>query len=243
MASYRGHLAFSTALGVAYGGAAIWYGMYWPAAVIGAGLTAAGGMLPDLDSDSGVPVRVMFTIAGVAAPLLLLRRILDMGLPLLQTVLLVLGLYLFVRYSLSVLFKRMTVHRGMFHSIPAMVIAGLIVFLAHHDPDLKIRVYLAVGVMIGFLSHLVLDELCSVDFSGVRVTFNKYAGSAVKFFGPSWTANVTTYLVLAGLGYAAFQDLGTAQPEVRRMARLNTERWRTVSVDLLERLGNRTAAK
>ena len=33
--------------------------------------------------------------------------------------------YLLVRFGVSELFKRITVHRGMYHSIPAMLIAGL----------------------------------------------------------------------------------------------------------------------
>jgi len=40
--------------------------------------------------------------------------------------------------------------------------------------------FLAVGAMIGFLSHLVLDELCSVDLNGWCRRLNQFAGSAVK---------------------------------------------------------------
>ena len=77
MASYYGHVGFSTALGVAYGGGALWFlGVDMPTALGGAFLTAAAGMLPDLDSDSGVPVRALFGAASLAIPLILLRRLL-----------------------------------------------------------------------------------------------------------------------------------------------------------------------
>ena len=50
--------------------------------------------------------------------------------------------------------------------------------------------------MIGFLSHLILDEIYSVDFMGARLRLNKYAGSALKLVSKSWPATVTTYLLL-----------------------------------------------
>lgn len=202
MASFRGHLALATALGSAYGSAASWQlGLDWGPVFLGAGLTALGGFLPDLDSDSGVPVRELFGVAAGTVPMLFFGRLRMSGLTLDQTLVLVAGGYLITRYALASIFKRLTIHRGMFHSVPAMLITGLGVFLAYHSPDLGVRLYLAGGVMIGFLSHLLLDELCSVDFNGVRLHLNAAAGSAFKFFSPSWSANVITYALLAGLIY------------------------------------------
>jgi hypothetical protein len=207
MASYQGHLMFSSALGAAYGGAASYYlNMDWGEVFLGAGLTAVGGMLPDVDSDSGVPVRELFGVSAVLVPLLLMPRLTVMGFTMEQRLAILVGVYLFIRYAVSRIFKRMTVHRGMWHSIPAMLIMGLIVFLAYHSPNIFVRAFLAVGTMIGFLSHLVLDELCSVDIHGVKITLNKYAGSALKFTSPSWTSTLGFYLVLAGLGYTAYLD-------------------------------------
>src|SRR5262249_49813739 len=148
MASFRGHLAFSASLGATLGALSWWQLGYDPGtAVLAGGLTAVGGMMPDLDSDSGVPVREMFNLAGVMIPLMLLRRIMSFGLEM-EQVLVILGvLYLTIRHGVSYWFKRMTVHRGMFHSIPAMVIAGLLTFLAYHHPDLGPRILLGVAVM------------------------------------------------------------------------------------------------
>jgi hypothetical protein len=208
MASYRGHLTFSTGLGLAYGGLALWqWDMDWGVALIAGGVTALGGMLPDLDSDSGVPVREMFGLSAALVPFLLYQRVLSLCDFSPERALAVLaGLYLFIRYGLSSVFKRLTVHRGMFHSLPAMLIAGLAVYLLYHSEDVRLRLLLAGGVMIGFLSHLVLDELCSVDFSGVRLHLNQFAGSAVKLRSPSWPATLATYAVLAALAYAAHVD-------------------------------------
>jgi hypothetical protein len=205
MASYRGHLAFSGALGAAYGGAALGLrGLDWGPALLAAGLTTLGGLLPDLDSDSGVPVRELFGITAAVTPFLLLPHLDIKGLGLEQKIVVLAAVYLFIRYCLSTAFKHLTVHRGMFHSLPAMLIAGLATYLLYPGEDRLLRAYFAGGVMLGFLSHLVLDELCSVNFLGLRLHLNKYAGSALKLFSRSWTANVVTYLVLAGLGLLAW---------------------------------------
>jgi hypothetical protein len=209
MASYRGHLTFSTALGASYAGLAMWqFHMDWGVAGLAGGLTAVGGLVPDLDSDSGVPVRELFGLAAVVAPFLVLGRLEALGLAQEQVLLALTAVYLLVRYGVSALFKRVTVHRGMFHSVPAMLIAGLVVFMAYQHPRPAIRLFLASGMMLGFLSHLVLDELCSVDFSGVKPTLNKFAGSALKFFSASWPATLATYALLLGLAYVASLELG-----------------------------------
>jgi membrane-bound metal-dependent hydrolase YbcI (DUF457 family) len=208
MASYRGHLAFSSSLGAALGGLAYWQLNFdWGTSALAAGLTAIGGMMPDLDSDSGVPVREMFGLASVFGPLLLLSRLLKSSL-LPEEILVVLGvLYMAIRYGLSYLFKKVTVHRGMFHSIPGMLIAGMLTFLVYHNPQLAPRILLSTGVMIGFVSHLLLDELCSVDFRGLTPTLNQFAGSALKFRSPSRWATGLTYLILVGLSFLVFQEV------------------------------------
>jgi hypothetical protein len=210
MANFQTHLSVAAALGAGYGAAGAWYGhLDWGPVFLGAALTALGGMLPDLDSDSGVPVRELFGLAAVAVPILLFRRLERAGFSLEQTLAILAGLYLFIRYGMGHVFRRWTVHRGMFHSIPAMLIAGLAVYLMHHSADLETRLYLAGGVMLGFLSHLVLDELYAVNFMGVRIKLNKYAGSAMKFWSPSVLATGVTYVLLLGLGFVAWLDVST----------------------------------
>ena len=205
MAGYRGHLMFSSVLGAGLGAYSVLNWSYdWGRAFLGAGLTTIGGLLPDLDSDSGVPVRELFGAAATIVPLLLVHRFRDDGYNSEQILVLVGAAYIFIRYILSALFKHLSVHRGMFHSLPAMLISGLAIYLLYHSPDLKLRIFLAAAVMLGFLSHLVLDELYSVDFMGLRIRLNKYAGSALKLTSPSWPATLTTYFILAELGYLAW---------------------------------------
>jgi membrane-bound metal-dependent hydrolase YbcI (DUF457 family) len=219
MASYRGHLSFSTGLGVLYGGLAAWkLGVPLSVAGVGGVFTALGGLLPDLDSDSGVPVRELFGLAGAAVPLMLLRSLANSGLSADETFLVVAGVFVVIRFVVSSLFRRMTVHRGMFHSIPAMLVAGLVVFLGYRHPVFELRAYLAVGVMVGFLSHLVLDELCAVDFRGLTPKLNQFAGSAVKMYSASWGANFVCYSLLVGLGSIAYKQYEPPQPRETPLA-------------------------
>jgi hypothetical protein len=205
VASYRGHLFFASALGAGYGAIAYWRLDYdWGVSLLGAGLTTLGGLLPDLDSDSGVPVREMFNLTAACIPLLAHESLRNEGYTPDQTLVLMGGLYLLIRFVLASLFKRWTVHRGMFHSIPAMLIAGLAIYLASHGQAQETRYYLAGAVMLGFMSHLVLDELCSVDFMGMKVRLNRYAGSAVKLWSKSVSATMFTYALLGGLVYLAW---------------------------------------
>lgn len=205
MASYRGHLTFSTTLGIAYGGIAAWkLGVSWPMAGVGGLLTAISGLLPDLDSDSGVPVRELFGMAGALVPLFLLREANVLGLSPEQTLLSFAGMYFFIRFGLAEFFRHLSVHRGMFHSVPAMLIVGLLVYVGYRHPSPGQRAFLALGAMLGFFSHLLLDEFCAVNIRGIVPKRNQFAGTALKLHSKSLSATMMTYAMLFGLGGLAW---------------------------------------
>jgi hypothetical protein len=206
MASYRGHLSLSAPLGAGYGALALLHPPFdWGVIFLGAGLTTIGGLLPDLDSDSGVPVRELFGLMATIGAVLLFKPLHhEEKFSLEQTLVLMGAAYFLIRYFIADLFRRATVHRGMFHSIPAMLIAGLVVYQIYPTTLLALKLYLAGAVMVGFLSHLVLDEIYSIDFMGAKIRFNKFSGSALKFGSASWPATLATYLVLLALLYLTF---------------------------------------
>ena len=215
MADFYTHITTSTVCGAALGAAASWYwpqlcgqSLDWGPVFLAAGVTAAGGVLPDLDSDSGIPVRELFGLAGCFAPILAIPWLQRYHFTMDQCLVLLGAVYLGVRYGASAVFKRSTVHRGMFHSIPAMLIAGLAVFLLYHSPDLRLRALLGVGTMVGFLSHLVLDEVYAVDLMGLTPKMNQFAGSAVKIGSASFSATAITYLILLAMAWAAWVTTG-----------------------------------
>ena len=207
MAGFRMHVGTAALVGVGYGLAAVKpLGFAPEGAVLAGGLTAVGGMLPDLDSDTGRPLREIFGLAAAVVPLLLMTRLMDMHLTHEAILLVLIGLYLLIRYGVSEMLARMTVHRGMFHSVPAMLIAGLVVYMEYGSADRTLRGLLACGVMLGFFSHLLLDEIYSVDFNGFRVKLKSSAGSAVKLFSPSVWGTTVCYAILGILISAAWLD-------------------------------------
>lgn len=207
MAGFKTHISTSTALGAAYA----FYGnsqLQLPisACLLAGGLCSVSGMLPDLDSDSGVPVREMVSFAAAVAPMLMIERFETMGMPR-ETMAVAAGaIYLAVRFGFGAILKKFTVHRGMFHSLPAAAIAGLVVFLMCQSKNLDNRIFEASAVVLGFLSHLLLDEIWAVEWHFGRVRFKKSFGTAMKFFGQQAGPNTATYATLFLLGYLAFQD-------------------------------------
>ncbi len=207
MAGFRTHITVSGALGIAYGGFAVQPLGFGPeSAVLAAAVTGIGGMLPDLDSDSGIPVREMFGLMAAVVPLVFVIPLHRAGVSVEGILATLLFGYAFIRYFAANTFRRMTVHRGMYHSVPAMLVAGLCVYLAYPSSSREsgIRALLSVGVMLGFLSHLILDEVYSVDWRGLRPKLKSSAGSALKFVSPSLPATATCYLILGALVYVAY---------------------------------------
>lgn len=207
MAGYREHVTVSGILGVAYAGAAMFmFGYTLVQASIAAVLTWVAGMLPDLDSESGKPIRELFGLIAALAPLLLMQHVYAMGVQGDRVMLFSLLTYGLVRYGGAFMLAKLTVHRGMFHSIPALLIAAELTFLGYHSNELSVRMLMAVGVGLGFLSHLVLDEMYSVQWDGAKVKLSKSAGSAMKFFGNDALPNGVAMGLLLCLSYATLVE-------------------------------------
>ena len=198
MAGFKTHITVSSVLGVGYGGAAHWlYGVPWPTCVLAGGLCGVSGMLPDIDSDSGTPLRESVAFAATVVPMMLLHRFQRMGMSHESIILAAAAIYLLIRFGVAALLKRYTVHRGMFHSLPAAVVFGEIAFLLASGDDVRLRLYKAGAVVLGYLSHLVLDEIYSFEWRRGRLRLKSSFGTALKLFGRSRWANLSAYVKLA----------------------------------------------
>lgn len=207
MADFKTHITTSTVLGVGYGVAGYFYG-HLPVenCVLAGGLCSVSGMLPDLDSDSGRPVQEMTSFAAACIPMLMLDRFATWHWSNETIVMAAALLYVAVRFGVAELFKRYTVHRGMWHSIPACLTCGLITFLIVSHQDLSLRIFKANAVMLGFLSHLVLDEIWSVSLRSGRLNIKRSMGTALKFWGKDSWANFSVYGKLAVCAVLAVGD-------------------------------------
>ena len=212
MANFKTHITTSTVLGVGYGAAGVWL-LREPSGevpiatcLLGAGLCSISGILPDLDSDSSIPLRETVAFSAAVVPMLMIHRFAHLGLDHEQMVLVGVALYLAIRFGFFALLRRYTVHRGMFHSIPAALIAAELGFLLCSCETMAPRYYKAGAVLFGYMIHLTLDELYAIEWRRGRWRLKKSFGTALKFWGTSSFANASTYAKLAVLALIAFQD-------------------------------------
>lgn len=174
--------------------------------ILAGGLCSVSGMLPDLDSDGGIPLREISLFAAAVAPILMLHRFRDYNLSHESMALAAMLIYVLIRFFAFEFFRRFTVHRGMWHSLPAAASAGLIAYLAMPCPSNAERAYKTCAVILGFLVHLILDEIWAIEFGGFKVRTKKSFGTALKFFGNDLISNIFVYAMLLGLCYIAWGD-------------------------------------
>ncbi len=165
-------------------------------------LGVMGGLLPDIDSDTSVPLRlashVLAVIGGFLAVFTFGQR-----LSLVELVILWLVCFLTIRYGVFSLFTRITVHRGLIHSLPAgMSFALLAVLIAYHGMGISALQawFCGLFVFLGFIVHLLLDEFYSVNLLGMQ--FKSSFGSAFNLGNlrnPYGT--FALYITLLGLFY------------------------------------------
>lgn len=154
-------------------------------------LGTLGGLLPDIDATNSKPAKMLFFILaliGTAAAIDTFKN----SYPSYSLLFIIAGTYLFIRYVMLALFNRLTVHRGVFHSIlAALFFALLMTCISYYFMHQDILHAWASGIFLalGFIVHLLLDEVYSVDISNTKV--KKSFGTALKLFsGSSITSSV-----------------------------------------------------
>jgi hypothetical protein len=68
------------------------------------------------------------------------------------------------------------------------------------------RYFISGAVVLGFLTHLVLDEIWSVRLGLFGSKVKKAFGTAMKFHGRVLWANIVTYVAVIALGLLAATD-------------------------------------
>jgi membrane-bound metal-dependent hydrolase YbcI (DUF457 family) len=208
MAGFKTHITTSTVLGIGYGVAAkIYLDVPLPTCILASGLCSIAGMMPDLDSGPGRPLRESMAFAAAVVPMMFVDRFKNQWHMSLESIILVGGaMYLLIRFGLAALLRKYTVHRGMFHSLPAALIAGEVTFLVFGSEELDLRYFIAAAVVLGFMSHLILDEIWSIEWYRGRIRFKSSFGTAMKIWGDNLWANVSTYVKVIVLTFLAVND-------------------------------------
>ena len=151
-------------------------------ALLLASVGVLGGILPDIDLHYSHPSRILFSLLGIVVAFLWVFSAEDQ-LTIIELWGAGLGIYLFVRFPIWALFQNFTVHRGSIHSIAtALFFCFVSSALSFHFFDKSPFIAWLIGLFIflGFILHLVLDEIYSVDFMGRRL--KRSFGTALKLF-------------------------------------------------------------
>jgi hypothetical protein len=151
-------------------------------ALLLASVGVIGGILPDIDLHYSHPSRILFSLLGIVAAFLWVFSA-ENHLSIIELWGAGIGIYLFVRFPIWALFQNFTVHRGSIHSIAtALLFCFVAAAISFHFFSKTPFISWLVGLFIflGFILHLILDEIYSVDFMGHRL--KRSFGTALKLF-------------------------------------------------------------
>ncbi len=206
MAGYKAHLATGMGLGLIGG---LWVILSNSLSLIYAPIIflamLVGSFLPDLDSDSGRPVQLLFITLGLitsfaAGYYLFFTLESEMH----YIILGIIAGFLFVNIVLKRIFMKFTHHRGIFHSLAAVAIITLTTtcILLSQKLSLFDSMIVSAAIGIGYLSHLILDELNSmVNLSGIPFIPKRSLGTALKISTSSLRTNAAIIFIILILLY------------------------------------------
>ena len=205
MAAFRTHVRAGLVVGYLGGAAAVINQQiqlqFTPLVMFAAAFI--GSFLPDLDSDSGTPFDIVFDLfAFTGGCIAFLHALQKTHLPWMYWILIPPAVVIFIRYGLGAIFQKFTAHRGIFHSIPAALIAtlGTATLLSSFALPAHDLAAIAVSVGAGYLSHLILDEVyAAVNFEGHKFAPKKSLGTALNLFAPSKKVTIAAYALLIAL--------------------------------------------
>jgi membrane-bound metal-dependent hydrolase YbcI (DUF457 family) len=208
MAGYKAHMAFGmvTAAGWTFIVIMLSLVSVWFLPIIFVA-TVVGAFLPDLDSDTSAPLKILlviFSVLGSAVAGWIVFNQEDSSWLRLGGISAFSGLFIY--YGIGGIFKKLTHHRGIFHSIPAVLLSALLTLtlLNQIELDVNIKIIISLGVGFGYLCHLILDELNSaVNLGGIPFIPNKSIGTAVKIYSKNWKISLGVYGIT---GWLIFQN-------------------------------------
>lgn len=150
-------------------------------AVIAFSIGTLGGLLPDVDSSHSTSIKVGFNVLSLLMTIILIF-VKSSSYSLIEMAVVSVIVFLGIRYAFLEFFRKISKHRGMFHTIPVALIWGIVVAsLCQWFFGLNSLVSWVYGFMVtwGYLVHLILDETYSVDLGNRRM--KKSSGTAFKF--------------------------------------------------------------
>lgn len=202
MANFKTHIAFGVFIGVGFIILGLIYSLLSsPESMIWIFMAVLiGSFLPDLDMDKGIPFQILFGLLGAGISGLIFLNLYQGGEREIKILILIPAtMFALVRFGAGYVFEKFTNHRGIFHSIPGAILFGLItVWLLNFLSILNDqKIFLGLGVSVGYLGHLILDEIySSVNLKGHSLLPKQSLGNALKLYSSSRAASLLFYTLI-----------------------------------------------
>ncbi len=153
---------------------------------------ALGAILPDIDLENSRASQGMFSGLGIFLAFAILFNV-SWKYSVAEMWIIWVGTFLVVRFAGHSVFHKYARHRGVFHSLLAGLFFAFTTSAVYYHlfgADATLSWLAGLFLFVGVLSHLLLDELFSVDFHGNRV--KRSFGTALKLYdGRAPTASLT----------------------------------------------------
>jgi hypothetical protein len=183
MANFTTHIAIGTVVSGALATLTLAADVVAPENLVAVTLAGVlGSVLPDIDLKESRPSRAMFAGLAIFFSFAVLFNAAT-KFSIAELWILWLGTLVAVRYGLHILFHRVSVHRGIWHSILAAVfsaVATAIIFNRVLGKPEGVAWLAGAFMFAGFITHLTLDEIYSVDVMDTRIKSS--FGTALKLF-------------------------------------------------------------
>lgn len=183
MANFTTHIAVGTVVSGALATLTLAADVIAPENLIAVTMAGVlGSILPDIDLKDSRPSKAMFSGLGIFFSFAVLFSFAS-KFSIAELWILWLGTLVLFRYGLHAAFHHLSIHRGIWHSVLAAVFsagATAVVFyyvLGRHE---GVAWLAGAFLFIGYLTHLILDEVYSVDVMDTRIKAS--FGTALKLF-------------------------------------------------------------
>lgn len=187
-----------------------------------------GSILPDIDLKESRPSQVLFSTLGFFFSFVILFANAKKY-SISELWILWLGTFVCIRYVAQTLFHNFSVHRGMWHTVLSAVffsLLGAVFFYSLLGYSEFIAWTAALFLFVGYIIHLLLDEIYSVDFMG---------GYTKRSFGTALKLYDTRNLFLSSCMLCAIALLLSIVPKYEEFLRyfFSSETWTHLGKNIL----------
>lgn len=162
-------------------------------------------LLPDIDSPASKPSDFVANIVSILATSFCVIKLVQTSDNYSEIILVSFSAFVLTNVVIRQVLRRIMIHRGVLHSIPASIIWGCLIFLLFSKETEIIKNLLAVSAVIGYCIHLIIDEMFSaINLNGVTLDTKKSFGTALKLNGNTSLSTVFIYCLLIYMLWLCF---------------------------------------